>query len=457
MIPVKAIINEVLENLKSELEEFMENPQLSLEEMESTLTQKISRATLVMIRAYYESLDAALLRNKKGRRKSGLVVERRNEKREIYTSLGLLSFQRTYYKKKDGYTYPVDAVVGLDGYERISRNVATSLVESAKKRSYAESSKEVTNGYLSKQTVMRQIRKARIQEAEPLDMQKEITALHIDADEDHVHLQNGRSTMVPLVSTYEGIQRRGKRGFCKNIQHYSKYGEKASSLWTEVLEESEKIYDLSQTKVYIHGDGASWIKEGLEWFPNCVFVLDNYHWNKAIMAATAGIGTARGVYKKEIKNALIEEDEEFFISLQDSLLMQQPEREEEILTNMRYLWNNRDGIRIREEDTEAKNGGATEPHVSHVLSERLSSRPKAWSKETLKVMAPLLAGRPFVLEKKEIPLEEAITEVIKEKKKPFTKHRLGMPDPDHSVHIPAETMPMSNLAKIINFIPSTFN
>lgn len=454
---MKAIINEVLEKLKSELEEFMENPQLSLEEMESTLTRKISDATLVMISAYYEALDAALLANKAERRKTGLVVERRNEKRDIYTALGLLSFHRTYYKKEDGYAYPVDAVVGLEGYERVSRNVATSLVESAKKRSYAESIKEVTNGYLSRQTVMKQVRKAKLQKTEPLDIQKKITALHIDADEDHVHLQTGRSTIVPLISTYEGIQKRGRRGHCKNVQHYSTYGEKPSTLWENVLEETEKIYDLSQTKVYIHGDGANWIKEGLEWFPNSVFVLDKYHWNKAVMAATAGTGTSRGLYKKEIKNALIQEDERFFFELQDSLLMQQPEREEEILTNMGYLWNNRAGIRITEEDAEAKNGGATEPHVSHVLSERLSSRPKGWSKETLKVMAPLLTGRPFVLEKKQTPLEEALETVIEERKKPFTKNRLGMPNPDDSVHIPAETTQMRRLSKIINFVPSTFN
>ena len=32
--------------------------------------------------------------------------------------------------------------------------------------------------------------------------------LHIDADEDHVHLQKGgKSTIVPLITVYEGIKK----------------------------------------------------------------------------------------------------------------------------------------------------------------------------------------------------------------------------------------------------------
>jgi len=42
-------------------------------------------------------------------------------------------------------------------------------------------------------------------------------------------------------------------------------------------------------------------------------------------------------------------------------------------------------------DTGANNGGCTEPHVSHGLSSRLSSRPMAWSKTTLQKLAPVLA------------------------------------------------------------------
>ena len=62
--------------------------------------------------------------------------------------------------------------------------------------------------------------------------------------------------IVPLVSVYEGIEKSGKRGICRNVFHIARYGEKTE----EVLTEMEKRYDLSETKLYLHGDGASWIE-----------------------------------------------------------------------------------------------------------------------------------------------------------------------------------------------------
>ena len=49
-------------------------------------------------------------------------------------------------------------------------------------------------------------------------------------------------------------------------------------------------------------------------------------------------------------------------------------------------------IHICEIDSEANNGGCTEPHVAHILSRRLRTLPMAWSKETLKNIASILAN-----------------------------------------------------------------
>jgi hypothetical protein len=34
--------------------------------------------------------------------------------------------------------------------------------------------------------------------------------------------------------------------------------------------------------IYLSGDGASWIKNGLNWLPKSKFVLDNFHLKKYI-------------------------------------------------------------------------------------------------------------------------------------------------------------------------------
>lgn len=49
------------------------------------------------------------------------------------------------------------------------------------------------------------------------------------------------------------------------------------------------------------------------------------------------------------------------------------------------------------------NGGCTEPHISHISSSRLSTRPMAWSGETLTHSAPVLAGNDFSFAKQTKP------------------------------------------------------
>ena len=69
------------------------------------------------------------------------------------------------------------------------------------------------------------------------------SVLHLDADEDHVKLQNGERRIVPLVSVYEGIERIGSRGICKNVFRRAEFGKKTEELWEEVLTEMERRYD----------------------------------------------------------------------------------------------------------------------------------------------------------------------------------------------------------------------
>ena len=41
-----------------------------------------------------------------------------------------------------------------------------------------------------------------------------------------------------------------------------------------MLTRIEEQYDLENSKIYLHGDRASWIRKGLEWIPGAIFVLD---------------------------------------------------------------------------------------------------------------------------------------------------------------------------------------
>ena len=109
--------------------------------------------------------------------------------------------------------------------------VGLALVETSCKVSYERSSEYITGGQISKQTVMNKIRAASPRQ-KPTKY-RAVEELHIDADEDHVSLQDGGSTIVPLISVYEGIEHHGRRGVCKNVFHISEYGKSPAALWEQ--------------------------------------------------------------------------------------------------------------------------------------------------------------------------------------------------------------------------------
>ena len=111
--------------------------------METTLKKKADSFILTMMTAYLSSLDQAIVEDKYGRREKGVVIERRDEKRELYTAFGQLSFTRTYFydKHNQNYIYLLDQAVGLESYNRVSGTVAVELVEHAQD---GESSRHVT-------------------------------------------------------------------------------------------------------------------------------------------------------------------------------------------------------------------------------------------------------------------------------------------------------------------------
>jgi hypothetical protein len=259
-----------------------------------------------------------------------------------------------------------------------------------------------------------------------------VAELHIDADEDHVTMVGGRKSIVPLISVYEGIEKRGKRGICRNVFHISEYGKSPDDLWEQALTEVESRYDLDGTRIYLHGDGVDWIKQGLEWFPGAIFVLDKHHKNKAILSMTAGLSPAgRVLFDTAVRNALKFEDRQRFDQLTMGLCESQPGRTDKILQNAGYLKTHIAGISICTKDPSANNGGCTEPHVSHVLSARLSSRPMAWSKRTLKQFAPMLAGgdvckAPTATPSLPAPLKKAAASA----KRAFRRGSAGLPVPN---------------------------
>ena len=440
MFPVEDKINEILEKLKRAYMDFFSKPEKTLSEAEKRFKEPLNEATAELISACYERMDEALRTDKLKLRESGLGVVRKNDPREILTAFGTVRYRRTYFRMKSGeYIYPTDSVAGVEPYRRLSDGVSEALVEASRSVSYAKSAQSAARGQVSPQSVMRKIRECSVPDTPETEDKPKPATLHLDADEDHITLRGGKKAVVPLVSVYEGIEKRGKRGICRNVFHIARYGEKTEELWEEVLTEMEKRYDLSETKLYLHGDGANWIRAGLKFLPNCVFVLDPYHRKKALRQAVGGLEEKKA---EECRTALYEAlkngEKERFTFLAETL--RQTQTAKSAKEALKYLRNQFDAIHIRFIDPETRNGGATEAHISHILSSRLSSRPRAWSEETLRHFVPVLASGRFLLKKEEDDSPQNPPKPAKRKKKKKTvPFSLGLPDPDRAVSLPARS------------------
>ena len=107
---------------------------------------------------------------------------------------------------------------------------------------------------------------------------------------------------------------------------------------------------------------------------------------------------------------------------------------------MDYLLDNFETIAITKQDAASLNGGCTEPHVSHVLSARLSSRPMGWSKETLEKFVPILAAGAASFDEQLVnePNYPSTSVFLRTTHRRVLPNTIGLADPDRAVTFPAK-------------------
>jgi len=155
-------LSRIIENFTNKvMGRFSQDNILSVEEIEDSLWNDSSDFVRESIAAYAEMIDQLILEQKQERKKARITVHKRNVSREYLSKFGQVEFARTYYKTESGYGYLADKVVGLESYDRISKNVCAELVDRAALMSYQRSTEETTKGKVTKQTVMNQIRKTK--------------------------------------------------------------------------------------------------------------------------------------------------------------------------------------------------------------------------------------------------------------------------------------------------------
>jgi len=358
-------------------------------EFQEQLGNKLNEVGREITREVLEELDRQIKENK--RERLGWQVWRRGDRKEIITIFGPVSYQRTYYRHKETkrYAYLVDEQAGYTPHLRVDHHVKGELVACAANLSYRESGevigKRCGNVSISGQTVKRSVDSFERPTIGEQERKRTATTLYIEADEDHVANQHGRSFEARLVYIHEGWETKGKRRKLKRPLYQSSVDEDVHVFWERVWEEVDKLYDLEKVeKIYLLGDGAAWIQSAKDVFPQAEFILDRFHYMRYLRIAVGGAHKQGQILKTAIRFGHKEKAEAVILELIKEATTSS--RKQRIKDAWKYLKNNWEAIRslYREEKAVSCSG---ECHISHVLSERLSSRPMGWSKNGARHMS----------------------------------------------------------------------
>ena len=389
---INIIIQTIIENkdfLEKSLEESIKYGEISLFSKKlRTVFDEAGRKTLVEI---LETIDLTLFESQ--RRKQEYETKDLR-KRTIITDYGNIEYYRRYYRNKQNkeYIYLTDEKMGIEKNERIMKDVQSKIIELDHDIAYLKTGKKVVGSEeISPTTVMKKVRQEELKVETP-EEKKEIKRLYIEADEDHVSERGNKIGMPKLIYVHEGNYRKGNRNVLKNVHYIGCLGKNSEELWLEVAEYIDKKYDVKKIeKVYICGDGASWIKEGLNWIEKSEFVLDRFHLLKYINQATVDYPEYRSKLWYNINIFDPVSVESIFKEILEKTI--EEKRKEKVLYSYKYVMNQWKGIEIYEKEGKYLKGCSAEGHISHVYADRMSSRPRTWSDDGIDKMSRL---RTFV-------------------------------------------------------------
>ena len=185
---------------------------LFLHELEHNVSNSTYTLNLDILKYILEYLDLEY-KNSKERKDKYYVQQTR--KRTLITSLGLITFNKTYYKSKmkiNGkylyYSYLED-YLGISKWAKMSLSCEVNLINNALDHGMSWASiNTIPNYEISRQTISTKIKNINYNYFETSIKKETPSVLYIEADEVHANLQSrnqgNKNKIVPVILTHEG-------------------------------------------------------------------------------------------------------------------------------------------------------------------------------------------------------------------------------------------------------------
>ncbi len=364
-------------------------------EMVKGVTDSVVSLGLSMIAEEWEFYDETL-RNRRDLRPDWYIV--RTDETTKLTSLGEVKYHKTLFRnRKSGKNcYLLDKIIGFAPNERLTEDAVARILDEAADSSYRKGGLNVSisGEMVSKETAMNKIHPLQFPPVRPGEELRQVKTLYIDADEVHVSLQyldkkgdtkdkRSNTFMPKLVYVYEGID--DESHSLINVKYFGggyEGPEGVQKLWKEVYgyiwsADDDEVLE----RIYVNGDGAEWIKTGARMHGRAKFVLDKYHLNKYIVAATSHLKDSAEDARSEIWRAINRVCKADVNKAFDRIeaVTESESKLKTVEDSRKYIlgqWSGiRQGVRNRKDNCHC----SAEGHISHIYADRMSSRPLGWS------------------------------------------------------------------------------
>jgi len=379
---------------------------ICLHNLEYEINYSTNQLNLDTLKTILESID---LDYKNSKQRKDIYYVQATRERTLITSLGLITFNKTYYRSKSKvngkyifYSYLED-YLGIDKWAKMTLSAITKLVNNALDNGMSWAAKNTLPGYVtSRQTISVKIKDINYNFEEDIIREKDTPEiLYIEADEVHANLQRKKkfkekkNRIVPIILTHEGHKEDFvKKKELKNTHYIASSILNIDKLWNETYKYLDKRYNLDDVKyLFISGDGASWIKQYCEAFPNAIYVFDKFHYRKYLNYIFKREPIITDIADGYLRNNMVKE----FRLLVNVQINKYPNQRQYLIQKQNTLINNIDGI-INQNHPMYKCPCSMEGHISNRYARFTTSRPHAYCEDGLENIVQLLTMKANKIE-----------------------------------------------------------
>ena len=374
----------------------------TLKEIELHLFRELQEVFKNTLLSILEELDDWLKDNRDFKR----FKNREKQKTTLATMFGSVTInRRKYFDQKAGVRVALlDQFLQYNGEDSLSPFLTEMVIKWAVKGpSYRDARDRFCDllGYqaTSHETIRQEVLKIEPKEIENAKEEpKDADVLFLEVDGLHVHKQNStRSTReVKIGVVHEGWRKKHPSSQEYELRNKSFWFslDSGEEFWESFSRFLYKQYSITEnTHIVINGDGAPWIRKGVDYFESAVYTFDRYHLKQWIREAFSKRS------KQERRNAYLAADANdptaLVVAISEAEKAETDEEKKKDITDLRlFVLENMDAFRDYREILKTEKGvntegmrpmGAAESNMN-LLSRRLKKMGYSWSFEGLKSM-----------------------------------------------------------------------